>query len=220
MNHLLRMSTLLCVLLVLAAGFAILIGRRSPPPASITAYHLADCAPPCWIGIVPGQTTLGEVEQRLKAVFNAQYSFKVEPASQAMLVNPSDSVGTASVYIQTIQIVRDKTLLTTVGIYNTAADIPTSDLKLTQLNLIGSLKERLPTPAEILSVFGRPQCVLINESYIELIYSDPKGLWSFGLSDARQDFNIAHPFPLIHIWQSGSGEADCQEWQGFKKMWR
>jgi hypothetical protein len=38
-------------------GITKVIGQSQPPPKWIAALHLQDCALPCWINIIPGQTS-------------------------------------------------------------------------------------------------------------------------------------------------------------------
>src|SRR5258707_8222360 len=61
----------LWIMLAVAVSGAILIGRRQPIPDRIALLHLNDCELPCWIGIVPGKTTLGETQDRIKQVYGA-----------------------------------------------------------------------------------------------------------------------------------------------------
>ena len=45
------------------------IGLSQPPPLLLQHLHLTQCSPPCWIGILPGQTTGQEVVARLRSAF-------------------------------------------------------------------------------------------------------------------------------------------------------
>jgi hypothetical protein len=69
MWRLLKLTSLLVLLLALTISIAVLIGRMQPPPERLAALHMTYCAPPCWIGIMPGTTTQGEVE----ALFGEAY---------------------------------------------------------------------------------------------------------------------------------------------------
>jgi hypothetical protein len=60
----------LCLIVVPANALAVTIGRSQPPSPAIIRLHLADCAPPCWVGIIPGQTSLRDAEQRLVRAFS------------------------------------------------------------------------------------------------------------------------------------------------------
>jgi hypothetical protein len=57
--------------LVLAFGTtaALFVGRQKPPPLYLALLHLTECEFPCWIGIVPGETTFAEARERIIAVY-------------------------------------------------------------------------------------------------------------------------------------------------------
>jgi len=69
------MRTLLLALLVVWAWFAaliggaLLVGRGQPESPLIERLHLSDCALPCWIGILPGETPTGRAMQRFAETF-------------------------------------------------------------------------------------------------------------------------------------------------------
>jgi hypothetical protein len=46
------------------------IGAEQPSSQLVAAMYVDDCTLPCWIGIVPGQATLGEAVARLTSVFD------------------------------------------------------------------------------------------------------------------------------------------------------
>lgn len=66
----------LTLLIILSLCAALFIGRRQPIPPRIAMLHLTDCQLPCWIGIVPGTTTLDEAQEKIRQVFDAT-SFEV-----------------------------------------------------------------------------------------------------------------------------------------------
>src|ERR1041385_3599031 len=57
----------LCFIFSAVTSAAIMFGREQPLPEHLAMLHLTDCAPPCWIDIVPGVTTLEEAIPRIKA---------------------------------------------------------------------------------------------------------------------------------------------------------
>ncbi len=62
----------LYLIVVPANALAVTIGRSQPPSPAIIRLHLADCAPPCWVGIIPGQTSLRDAERRLIRTFSPE----------------------------------------------------------------------------------------------------------------------------------------------------
>lgn len=64
----LRVAGLWIFLLALLL-IARLIGSLQPIPENVAILHLTDCEFPCWIGIIPGKTTLGEARQRVRQIY-------------------------------------------------------------------------------------------------------------------------------------------------------
>jgi hypothetical protein len=71
MRRLLSILPFVIVVLVISAGTARTLGGRQPAPPLLAMLHLTDCAPPCWIGIVPGKTTIEEARQRMNSVYSS-----------------------------------------------------------------------------------------------------------------------------------------------------
>ncbi len=61
--------SILLIVCVLTVSAAILIGYQQPAPEQVAVLHLTDCELPCWIGIVPGKTTIVEARRRIKEVY-------------------------------------------------------------------------------------------------------------------------------------------------------
>src|SRR5260370_13488585 len=56
-------------------GTALIVGRDQPLPERLAMLHLTDCAPPCWIGITPGVTTVRDAIKRVDAVYTLKNTF-------------------------------------------------------------------------------------------------------------------------------------------------
>jgi hypothetical protein len=72
MRRRLSLLLVLVAVLVVMAGVARVAGQHRPAPTLMATLRLADCAPPCWIGIVPGQTTIEDARLRMMAVYGGQ----------------------------------------------------------------------------------------------------------------------------------------------------
>src|SRR5258706_13524101 len=72
----------------LILGTAVVIGRAQPLPSRLTDLRLTDCTMPCWLGIIPGTTTLDEAAQQLHSAFNDKSPYRVDydPTSRDGLV--------------------------------------------------------------------------------------------------------------------------------------
>src|SRR5258707_10948420 len=98
MRRLFTLILILCLIVSAFTGAAILIGQRQPLPEHLALLHLTDCAPPCWIDIVPGVTTLEEALPQIKAryanlpdyqtIFSGSLTTATIQVSNAM--NPDD----------------------------------------------------------------------------------------------------------------------------------
>jgi hypothetical protein len=99
MRWLLRFSVLLLLILALLTSITRLLRQAQPKPTLIDMLHLGECAPPCWIGIVPGKTTLTEAKARIIDVFGQSgylITFKLISAPGLAWINlerPADPVG-------------------------------------------------------------------------------------------------------------------------------
>lgn len=65
---------LVCALLLglvfnLSIAAARQIGRDQPPTSPLYHLRFSECQPPCWIGILPGQTTLDDAMRHLQTAF-------------------------------------------------------------------------------------------------------------------------------------------------------
>lgn len=83
--------------LSLWVGLATLIGafvfirHQQADDAPLQILHLTDCAPPCWIGITPGKTTIDEARQRIEAVYGQlpDYRLILDPTAPPNLLQGS-----------------------------------------------------------------------------------------------------------------------------------
>jgi hypothetical protein len=78
MRRLLAVALTLCMCFATITGVAVAIGRQRPMDDSLAALHLTDCAPPCWIGIVPGTTTLQQAKARIFAIYASSPSYAID----------------------------------------------------------------------------------------------------------------------------------------------
>ena len=75
----LRYPFALTLLLTAAITGALLIGRAQPLPDRVAVLHLNDiCKLPCWIGITPDVTTLGEAEKLVQSVYKTDEAFRMQ----------------------------------------------------------------------------------------------------------------------------------------------
>jgi hypothetical protein len=152
----------------IACGAAIVVGTRQP--ALITELHLKDCVMPCWIGIIPGETTFDEGEALLYNTFGSKIT---------KLASPYDR----SVYYL-LQI--DATHFWKISFYNAAptdtkgsiGSVPITDLSLARDNSFSGTPNvtadggmRL-TIGDLVSSFGAPTGVGLYGGHPALNFGD------------------------------------------------
>src|SRR5260221_313535 len=78
-------SRLLAVILILTTSIAAIeiVGHRQSISPRMAMLHLRDCQLPCWIGIVPGKTTIGEALKLVKQVYS---DLPIEDESSYLLI--------------------------------------------------------------------------------------------------------------------------------------
>lgn len=105
-----RKMLFLTLAVILACAFstggAVFAARLSSPPDYLAELHFTDCELPCWMGIIPGKTTLSEAQQIILKAFSTSrvYAATVYPISPPMqlafaLQNPLDPPDVISVNV-------------------------------------------------------------------------------------------------------------------------
>ena len=157
MAKLLRFAARLSILLLALTGGAQVAGRLQAAPRSIARFHLSDCQPPCWIGIVPGMTTIAEAKTRLVSTFSGQGGLQVKDAGFA------DGNTLANAVENTIE-GNDFLLYVRLDIS------PLVDGRTETVQSIGLFEARpdrrsdSPTVRDILALFGAPQTFAEEET--------------------------------------------------------
>lgn len=82
MRWLITRSLLVLLTVTLVTGAAMLLGRALPIPDRVALLHLGDCQLPCWIGITPGKTSIGEARQRIKDVYVQMAGYTVDESGE------------------------------------------------------------------------------------------------------------------------------------------
>jgi hypothetical protein len=75
--RLLKWCLLLCCVFTIGIGITLLLGRQQPVPANIAALQLDACELPCWIGIVPGESLVGDAKTQIQQVFGNQPDYQI-----------------------------------------------------------------------------------------------------------------------------------------------
>lgn len=156
MPKLIGMSLGLCIALMTLIWGACLAGQIQPIPNSIAQMHLIDCAPPCWIGITPGLTSVEDAKARLIAIFGGQRDLTIKDA------------GFADGYVSPIAVentIEGENFHLFVRL--NISELVDGESEIVQsIDLFVSRSDRsnyAPTVGDILGTFGAPQRVFIED---------------------------------------------------------
>ncbi len=156
MNKIFRYSAYICVSLMVAVFGTRVVGQAQSIPHSIAQLHLVDCAPPCWIGITPGVTSLDDAKTKLVTTYGGQSDLKIRDSSDSLgYVSPTtveNIIGGNNFYLvvhlNILQLVDGKNeAIQSIALFESRSD---------NYNYA-------PTVADILGTFGAPQWVVIEE---------------------------------------------------------
>ncbi len=80
-----------------AIHLAIVIGRQHQLSEKLTDLHLNECKLPCWIGIIPGKTTIAEASKYILDTYGSNSSnyaveFTHDPVWRFMITNKTDGL--------------------------------------------------------------------------------------------------------------------------------
>jgi hypothetical protein len=143
--------------LIIAIAAARAAGQARAAPQSVSQLRLLDCTPPCWIGIVPGLSTVKEAKAKIVAAFTEQSQMQIK-----------DTAGFPGGYASA------KTIDNTIESHNFYLFVRLSiselvDAKSETVQSISLLEPRsdnmnyAPTVADVLGSFGPPQWVVVHE---------------------------------------------------------
>jgi hypothetical protein len=69
-QSLIRSTLMLLLICHLLIAITLFFSRQHWPPPQLENLHLNNCQLPCWIGIVPGETTISEAQTLLKKTYH------------------------------------------------------------------------------------------------------------------------------------------------------
>lgn len=136
---------------MIAISAARIVGQTQPASQSIAQLHLLDCAPPCWIGIIPGSTTVENAKTRIRTVYGTQNELRIKDSFVSDNYVGMDMEGD-NFY-----------LFVRLGIAKLV------DAKSETVESIGLFESRndsdnyAPSLADILAVFGSPRWIVVEE---------------------------------------------------------
>jgi hypothetical protein len=199
----------LCLVLTLAVAAALTLGRLQAAPMSITRLHLNECLPPCWLGIIPGTTSVAEAKAKLLEVYfgKEHFTFKDSgfdsgPVDRTAVENMIEG---ADFYL----FVR----------FNISELVDGRNEVVQSIALMSSPDIQAlhaPTVADILSAFGAPQAVLVEDlltrgSEVTLKYAGMDVV--FRTASSRVEFSET-PHLLLGGGTAPDSSREYRTWRG------
>lgn len=212
-GRLVRLALCLWLSLMAVIWGARVAGRMQPIPSGVLDLHLLDCPPPCWIGIVPGVTTIAEAKAKMVALYQQQMQMTIKDSGHADGPVYDDRVENTIESDDFYLLVR----LNFSGLVDGRSEIVQS------IGLFASRRDEsdaVPTVADILAVLGRPQGAIIEELLnggyeMTLKYN---GLDAVFYSSARQ--TSFRQIPRLYLGYSTAPDPSTtyRPWQGWATL--
>jgi hypothetical protein len=214
MRKVLAVSLALFIFLTTAIFSARMVGQAQPIPRSITQLHLLDCTLPCWIGIIPGETTVETAKNKLIAAFSRQTDLRIRDTSGG-----PDGYIAANVIENAIE---SDDFFVSVRL-TTSTPLDGKNETVQSVDLFESRAEKrlyAPTVADILGTFGAPQGIVIEKSMnlgheIILHYDG----WAIAFYTRANRVNFAE-YPRIYlVKQTLQTPSDAyRRWKGLSSL--
>jgi hypothetical protein len=180
-------------------------GRGLPLPESVARLRLGDCAPPCWVGIVPGVTTIGEAKGLMVRAFVEGSGRTIRDSGSANRYRNSTTVENTIVGEDFLLIARLKT-----GALVDGRSEVVESIELFQA-------EGGPTVGEILGMFGPPDGIEV-EAFTTLGYEISLRYQGLAATFYTATNRVALD-ERAHIALERPGErAYYRPWRGFRTL--
>ena len=185
---------------------AISIGHQQPPSTWAQILHLNDCELPCWIGILPGQTTLMEAQRQLERVFAVTMGYRLK-TDDFRFHTASKNTG-EQLYIA----------------FNTDEEHVTQDSVLTQISLravIPSTAYELPSIGELSNDLGVSDSVRLanggDENWIAVLYTHQ---YVRVFLDQSKCGKVSTLQEIHHVWIVATVPSPDEYWLSDPQQWR
>jgi hypothetical protein len=194
-RYLVHVSVIWCAAAALVS-LSLIAGRGNSITATMQRLHLADCAPPCWIGIVPGRMSFAEAYQRFVDVFGMQ----VSPinAGDAEFRRLMDSNSISRMLPDTASPSHKPTIVTFYVSQNRTVE----RVSLSTENGAGDL----PRLGDLVSMIGPPQCIQVVGNYYMLVFSASTGIIAIQL-DQSMPPQWNRPIQYLHFMRVNTADS-------------
>lgn len=204
MQRFFRLNLILCITFAVFTGTAILIGRQQPQSERLAVLHLSDCAPPCWLDIVPGVTRLDDAIPRIKAryanILDYNTSFNEYPtAFTVQVINRENADDSFAMSVYSYQ-----------------------DRRVSAIVFGVHLSQSSPNIAELSNVLGMPARMAITvtravTSYT-VAFSDHACVAATTLPDVHNHTGILQRPNSLTFCDGQNMESVWRSWRGFQTI--
>jgi hypothetical protein len=211
-------TRLLGLWLVMLAACTVAVGLprlQHPTPYERTAlFHSDVCTLPCWIGIVPGQTTIGEARTLILREFDREYAVR--------MVGTSDDYRTGFVIVMQV---KDSSRYWRVELNNWQRDgqDDTTPVHKIEIALRGDVTYT-PTLLDMMLILRNPACLgteRIDSAYFETTMLYPQ--YQTRLRFRGRDYDVSPDLTTVIIIEDqplACGEWFTLPWHGFGRDYR
>jgi hypothetical protein len=207
-----KLSMLWIIVLIACAGAVCL--PRLTLRDSIAILRLRDCTLPCWIGIIPGQTTIGQARKLIQDTYGREFDVEIVETNKDYTL----------AYVLRVS-AKDRSNFMLVALNNWATEMQGDDSVVQEIELYPpSTVENghVPTVVDMILKLGRPKCMAAefgnHTSWPIMLYPQYQAKLSFG----KSDFEVAPYLPAGLIISDRSLICDNKAvaWRGFNKDYR
>src|SRR5579859_4374148 len=159
-----------CAAVIIAlTSSALVMGRSQAVSPQIHAWRLDECAKPCWMGIVPGRTTVPEAYKRVAKLLQS-FGYTMDPLAPSWsglgeflkITNGAGHTDPNAI----IHFAGQTNLLDEAGVWR------------------GQTDSIMPTFGDFVAQFGSPTCLTsaheTNTTVFLMYYNDPNNKSTFG----------------------------------------
>jgi hypothetical protein len=186
-------------------GVAVVVGHGQPPATVLRQLHLLDCAPPCWIGIVPGQTPADEALRYFREAF--------------ALADTDTSTSPGTLFSSSFIL---PAIINTSGSMIASFEFEDGVANQMILQIVaqsGTLSDDIPDIGTMINLLGIPSCIRPPSLAIPrwwLIYLTENGAVEVGVHG--EDF-VSWTEPISFLMMRQRGDKSCPDdyysWRGF-----
>ena len=192
------------ITLLAAIGSAVIVGRSQPLSPDVTLLHLNECPLPCWIGIMPGETTVEQASKRIQAVFGSQAGIQI--SGQVAQYSIRDTIHGSEFIVA----------------FYTEPDVPVSHDVIRTIWLGTLSKGDGPRLAELYTIVGEPDAVVSGDLDLNsssLSYFDQRMTLNFGFTGCSTMMNQVVGSIILADSKMGRDKfaSRLRPWHGFTR---